>query len=191
MNGYTKIFLISTIIVIISIVIEFKNPLYPIKKDATSNIKRLFWRWIHWYIIIFICFFFLFFDIKKYNHNIAIYYSFMTMTIMHWYIGNFCLVSLLETKNYDVDLEKITTDNIPHMKAIFKDKSRMISNVFYFFGILNIIYITFFTKNINPYVKYTFLILFTASYFKNYIFSKTTNYEKGLFFDCLMANPYI
>ena len=191
MNGYGKIMLISTIIVIISIVIEFKKPLYPLKKDATSNIKRLFWRWLHWAVIIFMCFFFLFFDIKKYNDNIAIYYSFMTMTLLHWTIGNFCVVSLLETKHYDVEIEKITTNNIPHLKAIFKDNAKMISNLFYFFGGFNIIYITFLTKNMNPYIKYTLFSLFAISYLKNYIFAKESNYEKGLFFDCLMINPYI
>ena len=33
MKGYTKIMLISAFIVIISIVIEFRKPLYPLKKE--------------------------------------------------------------------------------------------------------------------------------------------------------------
>ena len=194
MNGYTKIMLISAIIVIISIVIEFKDPLYPLKKDATSNIKRLFWRWRHWCVIIFNCFFFLFFDIKKYNHNIAIYYSLMTVTVLHWY-SSICMISFLETKNYNININKLSTSNLPHISVIFGDNSRLVANSLYFIGALNFSYITFFTKKINYWFKLTFFALFAVSYFKNIILfglqKKSEKYGNGLLQDCLMANHYI
>ena len=194
MKGYTKIMLISAIIVIISIVIEFKKPLYPLKKEIIPNIKRLFWRWLHWCSIIFNCFFFLFFNVKKYTHDIAIYYSLMTITVLHWY-SSICFLSYLETKNYNIDIKNITTSNIPHISIIFGDRSRMVAIILYSIGALNFMYITFFTKKLNKWFKYTFFALFAISYLKNIILfranKKFEKYGNGFLQDCLMANPYI
>lgn len=195
MNGYYEIMLIALTITIISVFVEYKyGPLYPLKSDITSNIKRLFWRWLHWCIILFNCLFFLFFNVKTINNNIILYYSLMIATVLHWYT-RICMISLLETKNYDVNIEEITTSNLPHITSILGDKARICANTFYFIGIFNFIYITFYTKKLNSLFKYTFFILFAISFILNNILfrmkGKKEYYGSGFLYDCLMANPFV
>ena len=95
-------------------------------------------------VLFYLIVFFLFFNVKKYTHDITIYYSLMTITVLHWY--SVSMISFLETKNYNIDIKNITTSNIPHISVIFGDSSRMVANILYLIGALNFIYITFFTK---------------------------------------------
>lgn len=190
MNGYVKIALISSALTFFSVLREIDRPLYPIKISLDSNIKRIFWRWLHWNIIIFASLFVLFFRAKKFDKNIAFYYSIMTITILHWY-SSFCMISLLETKHYDIDPSTIKSNNVPHIKSLFFDNYRIITNIFYFSGILNFLYITFYTKNINKFIKYGFFIAFVFSFLQNYLLAKSNFYEKNLLYKCLMSNPFI
>ena len=190
MNGYIKIGLISTVLTVFSVIREIDRPLYPLKYGIQDNMKRLFWRWLHWNIIIFASFFVLFFKANKFDRNIAFYYSLMTITVLHWY-SSFCMISLLETKNYDIDPSKINSSNTPHIQSLFDDKYRFIANIFYFFGIINFLYITFYTKNLNKSLKYGFLIAFLFSFLQNYLLVKSNLYEKNLLYKCLMSNPFI
>lgn len=190
MNGYIKIGLISTVLTIFSIIREIERPLYPLKQDVQSNMKRLFWRWLHWNIIIFASFFVLFFKSDKFDKNIAFYYSLMTITILHWY-NNFCMISLLETKNYNVDPSKIPSSNTPHIKSLFDGQYRFVANLFYLFGIINFLYITFYTKKLSKSIKYGFLLIFTFSFVQNYLLVKSNFYKKNLLYKCIMANPFI
>ena len=195
MNGYYEIMLISLIITIISVFVEYKyGPLYPLKPDITSNIKRLFWRWMHWCIILFNCLFFLFFSVKKSNVNIVLYYSLMIVTVLHWYT-RICVISLLETKNYDTDINEVSTSNLPHISCMIGNNARPCANLFYFIGMLNLIYITFYTKKLNSVFKYTFFILFAISFILNNLLFQIENkdeyYGNGIVSECLMANPFI
>ena len=117
----------------------------------------------------------------------------MSITVLHWY-NRLCMLSLLETKNYDINAGEVYTTNLPHISSILGNYARFCANIFYFFGILTVIYITFYTKKLNSLFKYTFFTLFTISYIKNNLLVQLTEREKynnGLLYKCLMTNPFI
>ena len=189
-NGYAKIMLISTVLIIFSLINDYYNPLFPLKKDYLCNIKRLFWRWMHWNIAIFISFFCLFFDITKFNNNIAIYYSLLIITVSLWY-SNMCIINLLEIKNYNVNIFDVKTSVRPHIESIF-NKSDIIISLLYIGGFFNIIYMTFFTKKFNNKLKYIVFAFLLFSLFKTVILNESNIlYSNNLLTKCLMANPYI
>lgn len=191
LNGYYKIFVIATFILIISTICEKYVNLYPHKSCIGDNIKCYFWRLVHYMVIIFITFFFIFFNIRTFNKDIVIFYSFMCITILHWYSG-FCMISFLECKHYDIDIYNTET-TIPHLRCMLGKKyANNVASILYIIGALNLLYITFLTKNNPAWFKYPFIIAFVISFYHNYIlFDATQKFPKNLFTESLMANVYI
>ena len=183
--------LISAIMTLVTIFKEYKyGPLYPLKSDIMSNIKLNWWRYSHWNIVLFVSFFFAFFNVRALNKDIVIYYSVLLIIVIHWY-SNVCVISLLETKHYDINPKELPTTNIPYLQALFGSFGRnVVANIFYLSTICNFIYITLFTKKINKMLKYSvFLIVLVAFYH-----SKTKNhknYTNGFLYDNVMENNFI
>jgi len=190
LNGYYQIMFISLTVLIISIMAEqFKTHL-PHKKCKGGRLKLYFWRWIHYNITIFTCLFFLFFDVKKFNKDIILYYSLMTLIIMHWYSG-FCIITLLECKHYDINIykEKISS---PYLRCIFHRFTDTFISLIFGAGGLLFLYLTFLTKNNPIWFKIPFFILFSCSYYQNYILHDNSKpIKKSLITDCFLKNPYL
>lgn len=191
LNGYHQIFILAFIILIISMICEHHKKRYPHKKCGGEKLRAYFWRWIHYVVTVFMCFFFLFFDIKKFNKDIILFYSFMCVTILHWYSG-FCVVSFLECKHYNIDLFNIES-TCPHFRCMMDNNTaNTLSNIIYGIGALNIAYITFITKNNPAWFKYPFLIAFAISFYQNYIlYDSRGKFPKNILTESLLANPYI
>lgn len=191
LNGYHQIFILAFIILIISMICEKYIQRYPHKKCSGERVKAYFWRWIHYVVTIFMCFFFIFFDIKRFNKDIILFYSFMCVTILHWYSG-FCMVSFLECKHYNIDVYDIES-TCPHYRCMMdKNTANTLSNIIYGIGALNIAYITFITKNNPKWLKYPFIVIFAISFYQNYILYETSGkFPKNIFTESLRLNPFI
>lgn len=192
MNAYHKLMLIASILTILTIFKEYyHDPLYPLKPDITSNIKLNFWRWVHWFTILFMSCFLLFFNIKTLNKDLVLYYSILLIIVIHWHT-DICMISLLETKNYNINPKDVNTANIPFIRSLFGDFGRdIISKFFYFLTIYTFVYVTLFTKKINKVLKYSIFIIISISFYNTKLNKTHKNYNNGFLYDCLMANPFI
>lgn len=167
MNGYLKIAIVATILLFISFETEKIYCKFSRKNDKTENAKLYFWRWIHWYIMIYLDYYFLFFSIEKFDENMLVFFIVVTIIILHWKSG-FCLLNLLELKHYNIDIFDFNTNVNPHMISLCNDRiANLILFVSFIFGSINLIGIMTLTNGINKYFKQYFLsfMLITAAYY--------------------------
>ena len=167
MNGYLKIAIVATILLFISFETEKIYCKFSRKNDKTENAKLYFWRWIHWYIMIYLDDYFLFFSIEKFDENMLVFFIVVTIIILHWKSG-FCLLNLLELKHYNIDIFDFNTNVNPHMISLCNDRiANLILFVSFIFGSINLIGIMTLTNGINKYFKQYFLsfMLITAAYY--------------------------
>ena len=167
MNGYLKIAIVATILLFISFETEKIYCKFSRKNDKAENAKLYFWRWIHWYIMIYLDYYFLFFSIEKFDENMLVFFIVVTIIILHWKSG-FCLLNLLELKHYNIDIFDFNTNVNPHMISLCNDRiANLILFVSFIFGSINLIGIMTLTNGINKYFKQYFLsfMLITAAYY--------------------------
>ena len=167
MNGYIKIALISTILLFISFQTEKIYCKLERKHNSIENIKLYFWRWIHWYIMIYLDYYFIFFNIAQFDENMLVFFTVMTMVILHWKSG-FCLLNLLELKHYNINIYDFNTNINPHMMSLCNDRiANLILFVSFIFGTFNLLSIITITEGLNKYFKRYFLsfILVMGAYY--------------------------
>jgi hypothetical protein len=112
MNGYTKIFLVSILLISISIISETYFPFVNNSKPSTFEYLHIYFiRFIHYLIYLFATFYLIFFSGigKKFDR-----YLYLTLTagiFFGWYIFDCCWLSYLEILFYNIDLENTITFN--------------------------------------------------------------------------------
>ena len=192
MNGYLKIAILSTILLFISFQTEKIYCKLERKKNRSENIKLYFWRWIHWYIMIYLDYYFLFFNIANFDENMLVYFTVMTLVILHWKCG-FCLLNLLELKHYNINIYDFNTNYNPHMTALCNDRiANLILFTSFIFGSINLLSIMTITKGINKYFKQyflTFMLVFAAYYTVIDNIDGQRMYEPNRYVDFFMKHP--
>ena len=152
------------------------------------------WRGLHWYIVIFLNFYFVFFNINVFDENMIIYVLVYSLVMMHWYCG-FCVLNLLELKHYDIDIYNTYKCDNHYMDCVIGKKNCFIlSYIVVFFSIINLLLLFFVTKNFNKHLKWIFIssIISCSAYylFRNEYFEQTT-YENSLIVNSILNNQFI
>lgn len=188
MNGYLKIGILSTILLILS----FYTEQHFCKLKRKQTIKLYFWRWLHWYLMLYLDFFFIFFNIEEFDENMLIFFTVMTGVILHWNSG-FCLLNLLELKHYDVNIYEMNTNTNPHMLSLCNEKiGNIILLITFIFGTINLLLIMTITRGLNKYFKKYFIgfMLMIATYYglvDN--LDGTRIYQPNCYVDFFMKHP--
>ena len=192
MNGYLKIAIISTILLFISFQTEKIYCKLERKQSKSENMKLYFWRWIHWYIMIYLDYYFIFFNIARFDENMLVFFTVMTMVILHWKSG-FCLLNLLELKHYNINIYDFNTNVNPHMLSLCNDRiANLILFVSFIFGTINLWSIMTLTTGLNKYFKryfLSFMLVFAAYYTVVDNIDGQRMYEKNRYVNFFMNHP--
>lgn len=192
MNGYLKIAIISTILLFISFQTEKIYCKLERKQSKSENMKLYFWRWIHWYIMIYLDYYFIFFNIARFDENMLVFFTVMTMVILHWKSG-FCLLNLLELKHYNINIYDFNTNVNPHMLSLCNDRiANLILFVSFIFGTINLWSIMTLTTGLNKYFKryfLSFILVFAAYYTVVDNIDGQRMYEKNRYVNFFMNHP--
>ena len=192
MNGYLKIAIISTILLFISFQTEKIYCKLERKQSKSENMKLYFWRWIHWYIMIYLDYYFIFFNIARFDENMLVFFTVMTMVILHWKSG-FCLLNLLELKHYNINIYDFNTNVNPHMLSLCNDRiANLILFVSFIFGTINLWSIMTLTTGLNKYFKryfLSFILIFAAYYTVVDNINGERMYEKNRYVNFFMNHP--
>ena len=192
MNGYLKIAIISTILLFISFQTEKIYCKLERKQSKSENMKLYFWRWIHWYIMIYLDYYFIFFNIALFDENMLVFFTVMTMVILHWKSG-FCLLNLLELKHYNINIYDFNTNVNPHMLSLCNDRiANLILFVSFIFGTINLWSIMTLTTGLNKYFKryfLSFILVFAAYYTVVDNIDGQRMYEKNRYVNFFMNHP--
>jgi hypothetical protein len=192
MNGYLKIAIIATILLFISFQTEKIYCKLERKQSKSENMKLYFWRWIHWYIMIYLDYYFIFFNIARFDENMLVFFTVMTMVILHWKSG-FCLLNLLELKHYNINIYDFNTNVNPHMLSLCNDRiANLILFVSFIFGTINLWSIMTLTTGLNKYFKryfLSFMLVFAAYYTVVDNIDGQRMYEKNRYVNFFMNHP--
>lgn len=192
MNGYLKIAIIATILLFISFQTEKIYCKLERKQSKSENVKLYFWRWIHWYIMIYLDYYFIFFNIARFDENMLVFFTIMTMVILHWKSG-FCLLNLLELKHYNINIYDFNTNVNPHMLSLCNDRiANLILFVSFIFGTINLWSIMTLTTGLNKYFKryfLSFMLVFAAYYTVVDNIDGQRMYEKNRYVNFFMNHP--
>lgn len=192
MNGYLKIAIIATILLFISFQTEKIYCKLERKQSKSENVKLYFWRWIHWYIMIYLDYYFIFFNIARFDENMLVFFTVMTMVILHWKSG-FCLLNLLELKHYNINIYDFNTNVNPHMLSLCNDRiANLILFVSFIFGTINLWSIMTLTSGLNKYFKryfLSFMLVFAAYYTVVDNIDGQRMYEKNRYVNFFMNHP--
>lgn len=192
MNGYLKIAIIATILLFISFQTEKIYCKLERKQSKSENVKLYFWRWIHWYIMIYLDYYFIFFNIARFDENMLVFFTVMTMVILHWKSG-FCLLNLLELKHYNINIYDFNTNVNPHMLSLCNDRiANLILFVSFIFGTINLWSIMTLTTGLNKYFKryfLSFMLVFAAYYTVVDNIDGQRMYEKNRYVNFFMNHP--
>ena len=192
MNGYLKIAIIATILLFISFQTEKIYCKLERKQSKSENVKLYFWRWIHWYIMIYLDYYFIFFNIALFDENMLVFFTVMTMVILHWKSG-FCLLNLLELKHYNINIYDFNTNVNPHMLSLCNDRiANLILFVSFIFGTINLWSIMTLTTGLNKYFKryfLSFMLVFAAYYTVVDNIDGQRMYEKNRYVNFFMNHP--
>ena len=192
MNGYLKIAIIATILLFISFQTEKIYCKLERKQSKSENMKLYFWRWIHWYIMIYLDYYFIFFNIARFDENMLVFFTVMTMVILHWKSG-FCLLNLLELKHYNINIYDFNTNVNPHMLSLCNDRiANLILFVSFIFGTINLWSIMTLTTGLNKYFKryfLSFILVFAAYYTVVDNIDGQRMYEKNRYVNFFMNHP--
>lgn len=193
MNGYSKILLVSIILIIISIIKETHSPF--IKNNNLNIFEYLhiyLIRYIHYVIYLMSCFYLLFFNGIGKNIDAYLYLTLIFITVLGWYLFESCCLSYFELLFYNIDLEKTDIGFHPILISLFNNYDSLILYISSYLYIINVIVILYYLKSVKIIYKIiyfiAFLFLFIESLFiSNVVFYSPTN-KYLLFFKNIFNN---
>lgn len=173
MNNYVKIFLVSLLITILSILRETFYPFMPTKPTPTDYIYIYTLRFIHFYLFIYTAYFLLFFDLNMFDMYIYLIVIFIVTVL--WYIIESCMLSYLELSYYNIDLENTKTTFHSTFYSLFEDYTgiiMIISGILYLMNVSVILYKCVLSIQYKLLYYILFLLLFFDSFYKSRIHTK-------------------
>ena len=134
MNGYHKIFLLSFLILVLSIISETYFPFINSNPSIIEYIHIYFIRYIHYVSYLLSSFYLIFFNGIGTTFDAYVYLTLVFMIVFFWYVFDSCSLSYLELLFYNIDLEKTKTTFHSSFFSIFGNYTSFfmkISGVFY------------------------------------------------------------
>jgi len=187
MNGYSKILLLSIILIIISIIKETHSPF--IKNNNLTVFEYLhiyLIRYIHYVIYIISCFYLLFFNGIGTNVDAYLYLTMIFIIVLGWYLFECCCLSYFELLFYNVDLEKTDIAYHPILISLFNNYDSLILDISSYLYIINVIVILYYLKSVKIIYKIIYfvllLFLFIESLFISNVVFYSSNNKYLLFF---------
>jgi len=119
MNNYTKIIVVALILLFISILNEFNNPLANSNPSFIDYIHILVTRYIHYLIYLLSTFYLLFFYGIGTKYDIYFFLIIVITIVLGWYIFELCVLSYIELLFYNTNTEKMKTTFHPAFYYIF------------------------------------------------------------------------
>ena len=195
MNGYTKILLLSIILIIISIIKETHSPF--IKNNNLTIFEYIhiyLIRYFHYAIYLMSCFYLLFFNGVGTKFDAYIYLTLIFIIVLGWYLFESCCLSYFELLFYNIDLEKTDISFHPIFVSIFGNYDLTVLTVSSYLYIINVIVILYYLKSVKIIYKIIYFILFLflfieSLFISNVVFYSSTN--KYLSFFKNIYNNYI
>ena len=142
--------------------------------------------------MIYLDYYFIFFNIARFDENMLVFFTVMTMVILHWKSG-FCLLNLLELKHYNINIYDFNTNVNPHMLSLCNDRiANLILFVSFIFGTINLWSIMTLTTGLNKYFKryfLSFILVFAAYYTVVDNIDGQRMYEKNRYVNFFMNHP--
>jgi hypothetical protein len=195
MNGYSKILLVSIILIIISIIKETNYPFINNNNLTISEYLHIYLiRYIHYVIYIMSCFYLLFFNGIGTNVDAYFYLTLIFITVLGWYLFESCCLSYFELLFYNIDLEKTDISYHPIFISLFNNYDSLILEISSYLYVANVIIILYYLKSVKIIYKIIYFILFLflfieSLFISNVIFYSPTN--KYLLFFKNIYNKYM
>jgi hypothetical protein len=160
MNGYTKIFLVSILLISFSIISETYFPFVNNSKPSTFEYLHIYFiRFIHYLIYLFATFYLIFFSGIGKKFDRYLYLTFAAGILFAWYIFDSCWLSYSELLFYNIDLENTITTFHPTFTSIYGNYTSYFTMISGGLSILTTC-ILLMNLEINYIYKSLFLILF-------------------------------
>ena len=194
-NGYSKILLVSIILIIISIIKETHYPFIHNNNLTIFEYLHIYLiRYIHYVVYIASCFYLLFFNGIGRNIDAYLYLTLIFITVLVWYLFESCCLSYFELLFYDIDLEKTDIAYHPIFVSLFNNYDSLIVDISSYLYIINIIIILYYLKSIKIIYKIIYFILFLFLFIESLFISKVVFYpptNKYLLFFKDIYNKYM
>ena len=172
MNNYFKIFTLSFILLVISIINEKIYPL-SIKSINSNNFIYIFSiRFFHYFIYLYSSFYLLFFNGVGSQFDINLFLIIALTINLGWFFFSACNISYLELLFYNVNLENIPTTFQPTFNTLFYNYNPLVMRFSGLFYIFNIIILLYFSKSLNLLSKIVYYLVFFSLLFYVYYTTK-------------------
>lgn len=161
MNEFIKIYILAIILLLISIINETYNPYIENCISLNKYIYVYTNRYIHYSLIIFSCFYLLFFEIG--TNLDYIYLLFMLHIVITWYVFDSCWLCYIELLCYDdIDLENTKITIQPIFDLLFYKYTKFILPFLGLIYIINICYVLYY---LNIPTEYKIIFFITYMFF--------------------------
>jgi hypothetical protein len=166
MNGYLKIFTISIILLIISIIIEINYPYIDSSPTIKEYICIYFIRFLHYYIYLLSSFYLIFFNGIGAIFDMYIYLILIFTIVFGWFIFDSCWLSYFELLFYNINLELRETTFHPTFYSIYSQYVGFLMKISGVFYIATVSVILYYLKNISINYRIIYFIVFLFLFIK-------------------------
>lgn len=146
MNGYISIFIMSFILIVISIINESDHKYI---FNSSPSVCEYFFiyiiRFFHYFVYIWSSFYLLFFGIGK-QYDMYLYLILIFCIELGWYIFDSCWMSYFELLHYNINLENIKTTFHPTFYSIYSDNTSTMMSISGILYILTVSILLYYLK---------------------------------------------